>query len=189
MLSSWRDYFRCGCLRLRWGEQMKTSPLAVALILLVGFSVAAEAQRRDRRQPARQTEPPVTAALPDDQRIEGSISQMLAAWQVGDVSLLREHYADNVVVVSGAYEPPLIGWAAFAQGYLRLMQRMQGARLERRDTVIRTLGNVAWATYLWELQATVDGTPTLTRGHATLILEKQGERWLIVHNHTSLIAH
>lgn len=166
---------------------MRLRVSVLALTILLALAAAADAQRRDRRPPAKQTESPVAAVLPDDQRIESSISQMLAAWQIGDAALLREHYAEDVVVVSGAYEPPIVGWAAFSQGYVRLMQRMQGVRVDRRNTLIRTQGGFAWATYQWEMQAMLDGAPSFTRGHTTLVLEKRGANWLIVHNHTSVV--
>ena len=34
------------------------------------------------------------------------ISEMLGAWQVGDVDKLHKDYADDVTVVNGAYAPP-----------------------------------------------------------------------------------
>jgi uncharacterized protein (TIGR02246 family) len=172
--------------RIFWGAEMRLR-VWLLLLMILALAAAADAQRRDRRQPAKQADSSVAAVLPDDQRIEGGISQMLAAWQLGDAGLLHEHYAEDVVVVSGAYEPPIVGWTAFAQGYVRLMQRMQGVRVDRRNTLIRTQGNLAWVTYQWEMQAILDGAPTFTRGHTTLVLEKRGGNWLIVHNHTSVV--
>lgn len=126
--------------------------------------------------------------IPDEQVIEYGLSEMLAGWQIGDVALMQKYYAADVAVVSGTYEPPLIGWNNYLQAYLRQRERVQSVRLERRNTFIHAKGTLAWAAYQWEFEAMVDGKPSGARGHTTLVLEKRGERWLIVHNHTSLVA-
>ena len=124
----------------------------------------------------------------DEQLIETSIGEMLAGWQIGDVDLLHRHYAEDVMVVSGAYEPPLIGWANYLAGYQSQRQRMQSVRLDRRNTFLKVKGNFAWSTYQWEFSAIADGRPMGAQGQATLVWEKRGDRWLIVHNHTSMVA-
>jgi ketosteroid isomerase-like protein len=60
-------------------------------------------------------------------------------------------------------------------------------QLNRRNTLIFTHGDVAWASYQWQFDANFNGQPYTTRGQTTLVLNKVGENWLIVHNHTSEI--
>jgi len=126
--------------------------------------------------------------LPDDQAIEAGISEMLAGWQIGDVDLMHRHYANDVMVVSGVYEPPIIGWDNYLKAYQAQRQRIQSVRLDRSNTYTKIQGNFAWCTYQWEFSAMEGGQPTGARGQATLILEKRGDRWLIVHNHTSVVS-
>lgn len=126
--------------------------------------------------------------VPDEQVIETSISEMLAGWQIGDEDLLHRHYADDVMVVSGAYEPPLIGWANYVPAYRGQRQRLQNVRLDRRNTYIKVKGDFAWASYQWEFSAVADGRQMAAQGQATLLFEKRGDRWQIVHNHTSVIS-
>ena len=64
---------------------------------------------------------------------------------------------------------------------------MNGVRLERENTYVNVKGNVAYAAYQWTFTAEMDGKPAGSRGHTTLVLEKRGDRWLIVHNHTSVV--
>jgi ketosteroid isomerase-like protein len=64
---------------------------------------------------------------------------------------------------------------------------MEKVQVERENTIIAVRGNVAWAAYQWKLTAMVDGRGAGFRGHTTLVLEKGRERWVIVHNHTSLV--
>jgi ketosteroid isomerase-like protein len=66
--------------------------------------------------------------------------------------------------------------------------RIQGGQLDRTNTLIKVQGTNAWATYQWEYFATIDGNQDDIRGHTTLVLEKQGDNWLIVLDHTSVVS-
>ena len=125
--------------------------------------------------------------VPEEQVINSLIDEMLAAWQFGEVEMMHKHYADDVSVVSGDYEPPIYGWANYAQAYQRQRERVLSVQLQRLNTYVNVKGNWAWATYQWEFRAVVDAAASVVRGHTTLVLEKRAERWLIVHNHTSVV--
>jgi len=163
--------------------------MAMVAVLLAMAAGAAEAQQKEKK-----TKPEAARVEEQQQRgneadiIDYLISEMLAAWQIGDATLLRNYYADEVVVVSGVYEPPLVGWASYAQAYKEQRARIQAVQLNRRNTFTVVRGNTAWSTYQWEFVATVDNAATSARGHTTLVLEKRGAKWLIVHNHTSLVT-
>ena len=103
------------------------------------------------------------------------LGALLAAWQIGDTELLHKYYAADVMVVSGAWEPPLMGWANFLKAYQSQRERMQGGRMDRRNTLIATRGNIGWAVYQWDFGAMVDGRQVGARGHTTLVLEKRGD--------------
>ena len=126
--------------------------------------------------------------LPDERAVDLAISEMLAGWQIGDVELLHKHVADDVTVVSGVWEPPLAGWASYLQAYQKQRARIDSVRMDRSNTVLTLRGNTAWAVYLWEFEARVEGRPTGARGHTTLVLEKRKDNWLIVLNHTSIVS-
>jgi ketosteroid isomerase-like protein len=162
---------------------------AMALVLLV--SAALPAAQKNKKNANDAKEPEVTGisslmTLPDSQGIELMISQMLAAWQIGDEQLLHTFYADDVLVVSGAWEPPLQGWPSYLRAYQSQRARTQGVRLERTNTYTKVLGTTAWCTYQWEFTGQVDGAPANAVGQTTLVLEKRGVKWLIVVNHTSV---
>ena len=160
--------------------------LAAALAVLLLAGAAALAQRKQTKPPKGQ-KAEASVRLPDDQAIDVAISEMLAAWQLGEVEVLHKYYADDVMVVSGAWEPPLMGWANFLRAYQNQRERMQNARLDRSNTYANARGNLAWAVYQWDFSAVVDGKPLPARGHTTLILEKRKDRWVIIHNHTSIV--
>jgi ketosteroid isomerase-like protein len=156
--------------------------------LLLGWALPAGAQQKDKKNKKdalANTNP--TTLMTDEQQVDYQISTMLGAWQVGDIEKLHQTYADDVVMVSGTWGPPIIGWANYAPVYQQLRGRMDHVRMDRSNTLIKTAGNFAWACYQWDFSASIDGQVSGSQGLATLIFEKRDGRWLIVHNHTAMI--
>lgn len=161
--------------------------VSLVLTLLSGWPAAAGQKQKpqSQKEAAQKDETPLVPQS-DEQAVDTCITEMLGAWQIGDLEMLRKYYADNVLVVSGAWEPPLMGVDRYIQAYQRQRTRMQGAQLNRSNTFIRVEGTVAWAVYQWTFTGIVDGQSTGYRGHTTLVFEKRNGRWLIITNHTSL---
>ena len=63
------------------------------------------------------------SSAPTPTQIDHDIGEMLAGFQLGNVDTMHKYYADNVTFVSGAYEPPIVGW----QNYVPLFQRWLAA--------------------------------------------------------------
>ncbi len=57
-------------------------------------------------------------ALPagDEQQIDYTISEMLGAWQLGDIDKLHKDYADDVSVVNGIWAPPVFSVDELSRG-------------------------------------------------------------------------
>ena len=162
---------------------------SVLLVVFLLTALAAGPAAAQKKKGVKASERPAPLAKsPEGDQIDMLISEMLAVWQVGDTEMLHKYFADDVTVVSGAWEPPLIGWAAYLKAYQAQRARMQSGRLDRRNTLIATRGNLAWADYQWDFVATVENQPVSARGHTTLVLEKRAGRWVIVHNHTSAVS-
>jgi ketosteroid isomerase-like protein len=130
---------------------------------------------------------PMPPVAPADE-IDHDIGEMLGAFQVGDIEAMHKYYADNVTFVSSTYDPPLSGWQNYVAVYQRERAAFQGIQLIRRNSFIFLHGDVAWASYQWEFQSSLNGRPYIVRGQTTLVLTKVGNNWLIVHNHTSEIC-
>ena len=161
-----------------------------SLFLIFSLSLASTASAQKKKKKNDTTpNPPTSAILPDEQRIDNAIGEMLGAWQLGDIDKLHAHYADDVDVVNGMWAPPVVGWPSYLASYQSQRARAQQVRLDRSNTLIRVApgGAVGWASYQWEFTAVVDGVPSSAFGHTTLIFEKRNDNWLIVHNHTSLV--
>lgn len=168
-----------------------TYPLSLILVLALSLAMCSTATAQKKKKKDEQPSPPAStiASLPDEQKIDVAIGEMLGAWQLGEIERLHKYMADDVSVVAGTWTPPAIGWTNYLAAYQAQRARMQQVRMDRTNTLIRIAptGTVAWACYQWDFSATVDGTPTAAEGQTTLILEKRSDTWVIVHNHTSLV--
>jgi ketosteroid isomerase-like protein len=162
--------------------------IALALaILFAPASLSAQSQKKNKNQPPADTTPAMPP-LPTPEQLDTEIGEMLGAWQVGQVETMHKYYADDATFTSGAYEPPIIGWQNYVVAYQKQRERIQSLQLIRRNTNIFFRTDLAWATYQWEFDATVDNKPMVAHGQTTLVFAKTGDKWLIVHNHTSQIC-
>lgn len=170
------------------GERVYRSTLAFVLCVavLLGAASQAPAQQKDKKKSTPAPNNTSVLNLTDEQQIDYMVSTMLGAWQLGDAEKLHESYADDVTIISGPWNPPVIGWSNYLPLYQQQRTRMTQVRMDRSNTFIKTNGTCGWATYQWDFTGMVDGKPTASRGHTTLVTEKRNGKWLIVLNHTSL---
>jgi ketosteroid isomerase-like protein len=168
---------------LRTGAIRALASVAVILLVCSG----AWAQKNKKNQSASDQPMPSMPMSPNDE-IEHDIGEMLAAQQLGNMGLMHKYYSDSATFVSSDYGPPIVGWKNWSAGYERQKAAFQQMQIIRRNTFIYTHADVAWATYQWEFDATVDNRPMVAHGQTTLVFAKTGDKWLIVHNHTSQIC-
>ena len=165
--------------------------LAVLALTVIALALPASAQKKnkDKNIPSPDAEQAVKNAMPvnDSEAIDRTIGEALGYWQLGDTDSLHKYYADDVVLVSGGWEPPLIGWDNFLKAYRAQREHVTGARMDRSNTLIKVNGNYAWATYQFVYAAQSEGQVVQYRGHTTLCLAKRADRWLITLNHSSIV--
>src|ERR1700731_2029742 len=147
--------------------------LSAALTAMLAMPCASPVAAQKKKKKKSETQKPADSTNPlvpmsDENQIDYMISEMLGAWQIGDVEKLHKDYADDVTVVNGAYAPPIIGWTNYLAVYQEQRARMQQVRLDRSNTVIKVAGTVAWACYQWDFAAIADGQPTAAQGQTTL---------------------
>lgn len=150
--------------------------------LLANFSPAAQKDKKKKKDEADNPKP----LLSDEQQIDYMLSEMMGAWQIGDIEKLHSTYADEVSFVSGSWAPPVMGWTNYLATYQQQRAHVQRVRMDRTNTYIKMKGDVGWACYQWNFIATMDGQPMQSQGQTTVVVEKRNGHWLIVHNHTSL---
>lgn len=176
----------------------KALRLAMALLATIAivFSLAAApgaSAQNDKKK--KKNEPPKVnndnanpvVPLSDEQQIDYMLSEYLGAWQLGDTERMHKFYSEDVSVVNGGWAAPVVGWTNFKALYEQQKSHMQRVRLDRMNTYLKVNGTTAWACYQWEFEAVVDDTPTTARGQTTLVLVKRDTRWLIAHDHTSVV--
>ena len=179
--------------RLRHRGMRRLRPVArrsiAVLALVTTFCASGFLYGQNQKKKQKDADNSFTASslLPDSQAIDLLVSQMLGTWQARDVEAMHKFYADDIMVISGGWEPPLMGWANYAQAYQTQMARTSTPRLERTNSYIKVLGDAAWVTYQWQFSGNVDGQALRAFGHTTLLLQKRSGNWLIVLNHTSAI--
>ncbi|HEX8560485.1 MAG TPA: nuclear transport factor 2 family protein [Pyrinomonadaceae bacterium] len=67
-----------------------------------------------------------------------------------------------------------------------LYEKVSDVKLDVRDVRVKTLGpSGAVVTCLWEQSQTADGQPERATGRLTIVYQKIGSAWKIVHTHTS----
>ncbi|HEX3375837.1 MAG TPA: nuclear transport factor 2 family protein [Candidatus Acidoferrales bacterium] len=165
--------------------------LWIVAAVLMAVAIPAGAQKKDKNKIVPTPDPTaeMKAAMlgPDSQIIDRTIGEALGYWQIGDTENLHKYYAEDVVVVSGGWEPPVIGWDNFLKAYQAQRAQISAARMDRTNTLIKVNGNSAWATYQFTYAAQMNGMVVQFRGHTTMCLAKQTDRWLITLNHSSIV--
>jgi ketosteroid isomerase-like protein len=165
----------------------------ILVALVSAFCLTCVSPAVAQKEKKKKTEPlppadssKMLVAMSDEQQIDYTLSEVLGAWQLGDVEKLRQDYGDDVAVVNGSWAPPVLGWTNYLAAYQQQRSRMQQVRMDRFNTYIKVSGTVGWACYQWEFEGVVDGQQTQSQGQTTVVLEKRNNHWVIVLNHTSL---
>jgi ketosteroid isomerase-like protein len=114
------------------------------------ISIPAAAQKnkgKDKKKESPAAEVPADLKLPqtDSQQVDQAVGETLGYWQIGDTDSLRKYYDKDVVVVSGLWEPPVIGWDNYARVFQAQRAGVTEVRMDRSNTYIKVNGNSAWA--------------------------------------------
>ncbi|HUI75420.1 MAG TPA: nuclear transport factor 2 family protein [Candidatus Acidoferrum sp.] len=175
--------------RVQGNRAFFAAAVCVSVLLACVASPPASGQNQKKKKNNPPAESPSTPIIPmtDEQQIDYLISGMLGAWQIGDAERMHQFYSDDVSVVKSIWEPPVMGWAKYAQLYKQERSSMEQVRLDRSNTFIWVNGNTAWACYQWDFSAVISGQLQGARGQTTLVLVKKDNRWLIVHDHSNVV--
>jgi ketosteroid isomerase-like protein len=161
--------------------------LKITAILITALLAVPALAQSPKQKKTKNTSIPMPP-LPIAEQINQNIGEMLGAWQVGDVEAMHKYYADDATWVAGTDDPPIVGWRNYAAKYQLSRAGLTSVQLIRRNTNIFHYEDTAWACYQWEFIGTVNGQNITAHGQTTLVFVKKGDRWLIVHNHTSEIC-
>ena len=148
----------------------------IVALLLVGLTLTQSAWARPK------------SPGPGADDFKGRMQKVLAAWETLDSAKAAPFYAKDADLKFFDLAPlKYTGWAEYAAGVDKVAADLKSIRFTLGDDA-RTYrrGNVAWATATMRAEvATKGGAKQTIEGRWTLVWEKRGKDWLIVHEHFS----
>ena len=126
-------------------------------------------------------------AVPD----KAFMQQILDAWNTMDPSKPAPYYSKNPENIYFDIAPlKYNGWSEYAKGVQQVLGEYSSIKLTVNDDArVHPAGKLTWATATFHLDGThKDGSKDNAEGRWTVIWEKQGGEWLIVHEQVSLPA-
>ncbi len=158
------------------------SSIAVAALFLA--SPATAKQEEKKGAPAKATAPPAYD-------FRALIQRLYDAWSDLDPAKAAPFYAKEADHVFFDIAPlKYTGWAQYAEGVPKAFAAYaSGKFVLGKDLRVHRDGNLTWATATWRGELLKkDGTKENAEGRYTVVLEKRGDDWLIVHEHMSVPA-
>ena len=152
----------------------RRSLLLAAVILLLASSVWAQ-------------QPKTRGAKTD---FKALVDNYWVVWGTGDVAKAGEMYAKNADLVFFDLEPlKYIGWGPYSKGVgPNILEKFASVKFTVNDDLKATeRGNVAWTSVTVRADGTLKAAgPMKADIRHTVVWEKRGGRWLIVHEHVSV---
>jgi ketosteroid isomerase-like protein len=168
---------------LEGGISMKSRVLFAVLflgLLAGGFALAEQADK-----PVVPAKKPAAASYD----FKSLMQRIWAAWETLDPSKAAPFYSKGADRVFFDIAPlKYTGWPDYAQGVTKVLADYTAAKFALgQDAQAHRRGNFAWGTATWhgELTKKNGGTDTMD-GRWTVLWEKRGGDWLIVHEHVSV---
>lgn len=115
--------------------------------------------------------------------------KVYAAWATLDPSKPALYYAkDSNLAFFDVAPLKYRGWQEYQEGFGKLSADWKSAQVTLDPDFHATQsGDIAWATYTLELDVQLkSGDSMKSQARGTDVLEKRGEKWLIVHEHVSV---
>lgn len=151
-------------------------------LYFISFTVIALTLAIDYAQSLRST----AAAASDEEAIRAVVMQHAKAHETGDLAMVEKlwvHDDSATVAEGGSFN---YGWTEFRDHHLRPeFEAMKNVKFPIEDIKIHVKGGLAWVTFSYKMSGEYKGRAFDNAGAATLVLEKRGSDWLIVHEHTS----
>jgi ketosteroid isomerase-like protein len=117
------------------------------------------------------------------------MTKILAAWNTGDPANAAPYYDKSPDNVYFDFAPMQYkGWNEYDAGVKQALASFQSLKFTMHDDAkVHHAGNSAWATTTWSAQGKLkNGNGVGLEGRWTVIWEKRGNKWLIVHEHFSV---
>jgi ketosteroid isomerase-like protein len=115
------------------------------------------------------------------------LEKLMAGWSSGDPANMAQYYDQGTYTFFDIAPLRYSNWAEYQKGVTELLKGYKSLKLTLNDDAqIHTEGNLTWAdATIKEDAVTVAGKHELATLRWTVIFQKEGGKWLIVHEHTS----
>jgi uncharacterized protein (TIGR02246 family) len=130
-------------------------------------------------------------AKPASVNFRALIQSLYDAWSDLDAAKAAPFYAKEADHVFFDITPlKYTGWTEYAEGVPKAFAAYSSGKFTvGKDFKVHRHGNLAWATATWRAELLKkDGAKENAEGRYTVVLEKRGDDWLIVHEHMSVPA-
>jgi uncharacterized protein (TIGR02246 family) len=116
--------------------------------------------------------------------------QFNAAWERRDTAFVRTFYAHDTSGVFFFERRQLRGWPLVDTLYRTMFTNASGAVRSRFEVLdVGARGSVAWLAANFRLEVVQPAGDTIVdEGRQSLVFERRGGRWVVVHRHTSFQA-
>jgi ketosteroid isomerase-like protein len=122
------------------------------------------------------------------EELKALMQKIIDAWSTLDISKPAPYYDTQAKHVFYDVSPlKYTGWKEYADGSQKMFAEMSSVKFTLgKDIQTHRRGNVAWGTATWQLEMGLkDGKKENLEGRWTVIWEKRGDNWLVVHEHFS----
>jgi ketosteroid isomerase-like protein len=134
----------------------------------------------------------VAAATPADPSVEELktlMRRIMHAWDELDPAKAAPYYAKDPNLIFYDNSPlKYTGWKEYASGVPKEFAGYKSYKTTLADDIAaHRLGNFAWGIATWRADAIKkNGSTEVVYGRWTVLFEKRGEQWLIIHEHVSV---
>ena len=170
----------------------RMSRIVVGMVLLWIVPTLAAGRSATSASPASsrpRTNVSVRGSANPETDLKALMQEILDAWGTLDPANAARFYAKEPNNVFYDMTPlKYTGWAEYVEGVKKVIGDFSSQRLTLGDDARTHLhGSLAWATATWHGDVvTKSGAKKTLIGRWTVVWERKGKEWLIVHEHVSL---
>ena len=130
----------------------------------------------------------VSEMSPEAKAVNAAFDRYVVGWQTGDIDVLATVYAQDARLTAYWPDPTrpsrLESWTTIRENLKDVFDLIHRMNLEFNERQIDVYGGVAVLTTHWTWHKA--SGPFFEHGRATFIFRKDGDRWLVVHEHSSV---
>lgn len=126
---------------------------------------------------------------PDEAALRSFVPKAIASWESFDIAKIEPYYAKDADFAFFDLAPMKYkNWAEYREGVQKaIFEPNQSIKITLNDDLgVHRRGSLAWATVTFGADiVSKQGASSHLNGRWTMVLEKRGHAWIVVHEHVS----